>query len=712
MFRKLTSALYQVTHQQLMTTLTRTKNATLKNTIGELKSSIAQSFFRYEQPLRTSCNKKITIVGSEKTSLPMAKNCLDRELCQQICIMDLQAKKENTKTNLLLSCSPHIKATKHFQDTSNSDLIILTKDIQNRKDTAKTTTIKDTLEQYTNVMKNLIPNLVKYSPNTIFLIDTEQADVVTYVAWKLSRLPKNRVLSPKQIKDFIQEPITYSDQGTADVAAKIIENYHRILLSTLPQVKSNEDNSSKFSQIFSSTFCKTMEPNLNDCRKIIAAARHQCPYLVKMYEKEFINQGGNPEWLNGLDFIPPKLRAIYEINKILAHRPWLLRKEHIENLTRGKNSWSLSEVVHAMVLLSHFHSLSSFVFSCGLTQKLDGLSSPKLKTPPATLTAPQTPTGTAAMQQQQPFMAVENLTQQQQQPQKTVLSEITLNNNNNSMDHHNHQVYCNNNAAVAAAAATVSHSSGGGAVGMPLTGVAAATNSVNGVNKLNAQPSVTVEALMERMKVLSQKQDECSEAELSNRFKNVEMQTAELPAASTVAPAEIPPVISHYIEDPNFTYQDFARRGAENIPNTFRIQDYSWDDHGYSLVNGLYEDVGTLLDQKFRCAYNLTYFTMAGVKNVDTSKFRRAIWNYIQCIYGIRHDDYDYGEVNQLLDRSLKMFIKTACCFPERITTKDYDNILVELQDSEKVHVNLMVMEARNQAELLYALREIMRYRT
>lgn len=61
-----------------------------------------------------------------------------------------------------------------------------------------------------------------------------------------------------------------------------------------------------------------------------AAARHQCPYLVKRYEKEFINHGGNSEWLNGVDYTPPKLRAIYDINKILAHRPWLLRKEHIE----------------------------------------------------------------------------------------------------------------------------------------------------------------------------------------------------------------------------------------------------------------------------------------------------------------------------------------------------------------------------------------------
>lgn len=385
---------------------------------------------------------------------------------------------------------------------------------------------------------------------------------------------------------------------------------------------------------------------------IIAAARHQCTYLVKMYEKEFLLLGGDPSWLNGLDFIPSKLRAIYDINKLLAHRPWLLRKEHIESLTKGKSSWSLAEVVHAIVLLSHFHSLSSFVFSCGLTQRLDASSSPiKSKT----------------------------------SPQKTVLS---MRNNN---------VVANSGSNINATNNPVIENNNKGAI----------------VGSIQKQ-QVSVDALMERMKVLSEKQDECSEAELSSRFKNVELQTAELPAAPIEKSVEIrvPPVISQYIDDPNFVYQDFAKRGSENIPNTFRIQDYSWDDHGYSLVNGLYNDVGYLLDDKFRVAFNLTYFTMGGRENVDTSKFRRAIWNYIQCIYGIRHDDYDYGEVNQLLDRPLKMFIKTVCCFPERITKNDYDSILCELQDSEKVHVNLMIMEARNQAELLYAMREVMRYMT
>lgn len=356
---------------------------------------------------------------------------------------------------------------------------------------------------------------------------------------------------------------------------------------------------------------------------IMAAARHQCTYLINLHEKEFLKQGGDPKWLKGLNNVPPKLRAIYDINKILAHRPWLLNKEHIERL----NSWSLAEVVHAIVLLAHFHSLSSFVFSCGLTQELD-------KSTSSHIIQPQTKT-------EQIFVATK---------EEVIVS--------------------------------------------------------------NQKPSIGVEKLMAKMKVLSEKQVECSEVELNTRFKSVELQTAELSTTPQDISIEVPQNISHYIQDASFTYQDFARRGQETFTTTFRIQDYSWDDHGYSLVNRLYNDVGYLLDDKFRCAYNLTYSTLGGRTNVDTSKFRRAIWNYIQCIYGIRHDDYDYGEVNQLLERSLKMFIKTACCFPERITKQDYDNILSELHHSEKVHVNLMILEARNQAELLYALREIMRFMT
>lgn len=355
---------------------------------------------------------------------------------------------------------------------------------------------------------------------------------------------------------------------------------------------------------------------------IIAAARNKCNYLVNLHEKEFIAEGGDVKWLNGLEFIPPKLRAIYDINKILAHRPWLLTKEHIERLTKGTNSWSLAEVVHAIVILAHFHSLSSFVFSCGLNQELDAsLKNGALESeasPVDVEVEPEIKPSTTP-----PFVQRLKLEQQRIHHQHHQMMK--------EQEENRKILQMNNNQNVT-------------------------NGSSNGANCDN------IEMLMKRMQDLSEKRKECcSETELSNRFKNVELQVrigflinasgacltfflllylfvmkqaAQLAASADQSLIEVPPSISHYVDDPNYAYQDFARRGAENIPHTFRVQDYSWDDHGYSLVNRLYNDVGFLLDDKFRVAYNLTYKTLAGRQNVDTSKFRRAIWNYIQCLYG------------------------------------------------------------------------------
>lgn len=80
-----------------------------------------------------------------------------------------------------------------------------------------------------------------------------------------------------------------------------------------------------------------------------AAARHQCTYLVNLHKKEFLEQHGDPNWLKGLEYIPPKLRAIYDINKILAHRPWLLNKEHIEVCR------------NIIKILSYFFSLKNYL---------------------------------------------------------------------------------------------------------------------------------------------------------------------------------------------------------------------------------------------------------------------------------------------------------------------------------------------------------------
>ena len=34
-------------------------------------------------------------------------------------------------------------------------------------------------------------------------------------------------------------------------------------------------------------------------------------------------------------------------------------------------------------------------------------------------------------------------------------------------------------------------------------------------------------------------------------------------------------------------------------------------------------------------------------------------------VSGCRYDDYDYGEVNQLLEKGLKLYIKAVACYPD-----------------------------------------------
>ncbi|KAK6986235.1 sestrin-1-like isoform X3 [Biomphalaria glabrata] len=369
---------------------------------------------------------------------------------------------------------------------------------------------------------------------------------------------------------------------------------------------------------------------------IIAAARHHCIYLVKLHEQEFLLRNGNPEWLKGIAYAPRKIQDLYEINKILAHRPWLINKEHMMKLLKTPEPWSLSELMHAIILLTHFHSLCSFVYGCGINAELD----------------------------------IDGFTYSRSSSSSSDTDSNSENNEVGETSNHSH------------------------------------------AQQMSRDEGVGLEALMEKMKKLNEMSlEETSQEELLKRFHSVEHQSAEItvPNSKKSTPRS---ELMRYVLDDEFSYTDFVTQDKVNEVPTFRACDYSWDDHGFSLANRLYTDIGNLLDDKYTMAANMTYYTMGDNREVDTSSFRRAIWNYIHCMYGIRHDDYDYSEVNQLLERNLKAYIKTLTCYPERLQKKDYDGVMREFKHSEKVHVNLMIMEARQQAELLYALRALNRYMT
>ena len=142
---------------------------------------------------------------------------------------------------------------------------------------------------------------------------------------------------------------------------------------------------------------------------------------------------------------------------------------------------------------------------------------------------------------------------------------------------------------------------------------------------------------MQKMRTLSEQKQPAEQ--LTAEEKNVIYEAVDAGAVVAERPSQRPPQLDQldrFVEDADFAYEDFSRRGEANSVPTFRVQDYSWEDHGFALVNRLYSDVGVLLDDKFHTAYHLTYQTMGTFRSVDTRLFRRAVWRYIQCLYGIR----------------------------------------------------------------------------
>ena len=93
---------------------------------------------------------------------------------------------------------------------------------------------------------------------------------------------------------------------------------------------------------------------------ILACTRYKCQYLISLYRVEFLQSGGDLSWLNGFEFAPKKIQNLLHFNAYLAHQPWRINADMIQELVEGSDSWSISELMHATVILCTFHMLSGF----------------------------------------------------------------------------------------------------------------------------------------------------------------------------------------------------------------------------------------------------------------------------------------------------------------------------------------------------------------
>ncbi|KJE95812.1 L-lactate dehydrogenase A [Capsaspora owczarzaki ATCC 30864] len=165
-------------------------------------STLAEKLFGSTQSAESAAahakaipSRKVTVVGVGQVGIACAYAILLQNIASEIALVDVVADKlkgemMDLQHGLALMKNVKISASTDYAVTANSDLCIITAGARQREGESRL----DLCGRNVAIFKNIIPNLVKNSPNTILLVVSNPVDILTWVTWKLSGLPSSRVI--------------------------------------------------------------------------------------------------------------------------------------------------------------------------------------------------------------------------------------------------------------------------------------------------------------------------------------------------------------------------------------------------------------------------------------------------------------------------------------------------------------------------------------
>ncbi|KAG0608543.1 hypothetical protein M758_8G113500 [Ceratodon purpureus] len=159
---------------------------------SKLFKAIPGSSIREELVRRTL---KVTVVGVGNVGMACAQTILTQDLCDELALVDVVEEKLKGEMLDLQHAAAFLPRAKILADTdykvtAGSDICVVSAGARQREGESRLALV----EKNVSLFKKIIPQLVKYSPDTTLLIISNPVDALTYVAYKLSGLPPNRVI--------------------------------------------------------------------------------------------------------------------------------------------------------------------------------------------------------------------------------------------------------------------------------------------------------------------------------------------------------------------------------------------------------------------------------------------------------------------------------------------------------------------------------------
>ena len=165
------------------------------------KILILLSLFLFSCCIYTS---KVTIVGAGNVGSEVASMLAMKDIVCEIVLLDIKEGLAEAKAMDIMHSAQFYDyntnvrgVTNDYSQTANSDIIVLTLGMPRKCGMTR----EELLGINAGIVKNAIENSLKYSPQAIFLIVTHPMDIMTYLTYKLSGIPKNKIIGIGGILD-------------------------------------------------------------------------------------------------------------------------------------------------------------------------------------------------------------------------------------------------------------------------------------------------------------------------------------------------------------------------------------------------------------------------------------------------------------------------------------------------------------------------------
>ncbi len=168
--------------------------------------------------------KKVTVVGGGNVGASCALNIAFKELADVV-LVDVVEGVPQGKGLDMLQTGPiegydvRVTGANDYEATANSDVVVITAGLARKPGMSR----DDLLLANYEVVKSVTEQIAKHSPNAILVLVTNPLDAMAWVAQKVSKFPKNRVIGMAGVLDsarfrtFLAEALNVSVENVTAV---------------------------------------------------------------------------------------------------------------------------------------------------------------------------------------------------------------------------------------------------------------------------------------------------------------------------------------------------------------------------------------------------------------------------------------------------------------------------------------------------------------